>query len=366
MPTKEDILDSIANMTVLELSELLKDFEEKFGVTAAAPVAVAAAAPGRWRRRGRRRGGEGRVRRRPHRGRRQEDPGHQGGARADEPRPQGGQGPRRRCPQPRPGEGVQGGRREGQGRPRGGRRQGRAQVADPPHALHEGPAARPGLRRRVSGSRRARDGAAGTTHSDRLPGDLGDAVEVLVVVQDASGRRARPRRRRRGPRCPRPGAAPVRQLALDLDRPVERVVADGDAGNSRRSRSSSSWSAAGPGAEEQLQVDEAAGGDRHRPHRGCPPGAARRSWCTRASALVPGTGSSCSPSSRLWRQALVGGLAGSKSSPSCRRRRSSAGPGPAPGSPRASPRRSSRWWWRCRAAAGPARPARGRGAAPSS
>lgn len=41
MPTKEDILDSIANMTVLELSELLKDFEEKFGVTAAAPVAVA-------------------------------------------------------------------------------------------------------------------------------------------------------------------------------------------------------------------------------------------------------------------------------------------------------------------------------------
>ena len=45
MPTKEDILDSIANMTVLELSELLKDFEEKFGVTAAAPVAVAAAGP---------------------------------------------------------------------------------------------------------------------------------------------------------------------------------------------------------------------------------------------------------------------------------------------------------------------------------
>ena len=43
MATKEDILDSIANMSVLELSELLKEFEEKFGVTAAAPVAVAAA-----------------------------------------------------------------------------------------------------------------------------------------------------------------------------------------------------------------------------------------------------------------------------------------------------------------------------------
>ncbi|HMK63050.1 MAG TPA: 50S ribosomal protein L7/L12 [Acidimicrobiales bacterium] len=41
--TKEEILDGIAGLTVLELSELLKDFEEKFGVTAAAPVAVAAA-----------------------------------------------------------------------------------------------------------------------------------------------------------------------------------------------------------------------------------------------------------------------------------------------------------------------------------
>ena len=44
MATKEEILDAIAGMSVLELSELLKDFEEKFGVTAAAPVAVAVAA----------------------------------------------------------------------------------------------------------------------------------------------------------------------------------------------------------------------------------------------------------------------------------------------------------------------------------
>jgi large subunit ribosomal protein L7/L12 len=41
MATKEEILESISNMTVLELSELLKDFEERFGVTAAAPAAVA-------------------------------------------------------------------------------------------------------------------------------------------------------------------------------------------------------------------------------------------------------------------------------------------------------------------------------------
>ena len=46
MATKEEILDSIANLTVLELSELLKDFVERFGVTAAAPVAAAAAPAG--------------------------------------------------------------------------------------------------------------------------------------------------------------------------------------------------------------------------------------------------------------------------------------------------------------------------------
>ena len=43
MATKDEILESIANMTVLELKELLDAFEEKFDVTAAAPVAVAAA-----------------------------------------------------------------------------------------------------------------------------------------------------------------------------------------------------------------------------------------------------------------------------------------------------------------------------------
>ena len=45
MSTKEEILDAISNMTVLELSELLTEFEERFGVTAAAPVAAVAAAP---------------------------------------------------------------------------------------------------------------------------------------------------------------------------------------------------------------------------------------------------------------------------------------------------------------------------------
>lgn len=43
MATKDEILEAIANMTVLEVSELISAMEEKFGVTAAAPVAVAAA-----------------------------------------------------------------------------------------------------------------------------------------------------------------------------------------------------------------------------------------------------------------------------------------------------------------------------------
>ena len=42
---KEQIIEAIESMTVLELSELVKALEEKFGVSAAAPVAVAAAAP---------------------------------------------------------------------------------------------------------------------------------------------------------------------------------------------------------------------------------------------------------------------------------------------------------------------------------
>lgn len=43
--TKEEIKEAIKAMTVLELSELVKELEEEFGVTAAAPVSVAAAGP---------------------------------------------------------------------------------------------------------------------------------------------------------------------------------------------------------------------------------------------------------------------------------------------------------------------------------
>ena len=44
--SKDQILEAISNLTVIELKELLDAFEEKFGVTAAAPVAVAAVAAG--------------------------------------------------------------------------------------------------------------------------------------------------------------------------------------------------------------------------------------------------------------------------------------------------------------------------------
>ncbi len=44
--TKEDVVEFIANMTVLELSEFVKELEEKFGVSAAAPVAAAGAPAG--------------------------------------------------------------------------------------------------------------------------------------------------------------------------------------------------------------------------------------------------------------------------------------------------------------------------------
>ena len=44
--SKEDVIEFIANMTVLELSELIKELEEKFGVSAAAPVAMMAAGAG--------------------------------------------------------------------------------------------------------------------------------------------------------------------------------------------------------------------------------------------------------------------------------------------------------------------------------
>ncbi|WP_321530897.1 50S ribosomal protein L7/L12 [uncultured Desulfuromonas sp.] len=43
--TKEQVIEFIENMSVLELSELVKELEDKFGVSAAAPVAVAAAGP---------------------------------------------------------------------------------------------------------------------------------------------------------------------------------------------------------------------------------------------------------------------------------------------------------------------------------
>jgi large subunit ribosomal protein L7/L12 len=45
MATKEEVFDFIDNMTIMEMSNFIKEFEERYGVTAAAPVAAAAAGP---------------------------------------------------------------------------------------------------------------------------------------------------------------------------------------------------------------------------------------------------------------------------------------------------------------------------------
>mgnify|MGYP000019513692 CR=1 FL=1 len=88
--TKEEVVEFIANMTVLELSEFIKELEEKFGVSAAAPAAAMmvaapaeAAAPAEEK---------DRIRRHPEVRRRQQDRRHQGCPRPDRPRPEGSQG----------------------------------------------------------------------------------------------------------------------------------------------------------------------------------------------------------------------------------------------------------------------------------
>ena len=125
----DELLDQFKEMTLLELSEFIKQFEETFDVKAAAAGPVMMAAPGG--------GGGGGAEAEEEQSEfdvvltgagRQEDPGHQGGARAHQPGPEGGQGPGRRCAPDGPGEGHQGSRRQGEGDPRGRRSLGRGQV----------------------------------------------------------------------------------------------------------------------------------------------------------------------------------------------------------------------------------------------
>ena len=125
--TKEDVIEFIANMSVLELSELVKELEEKFGVSAAAPVAMMAAGPGEAG------GGEAargadRIRRHSHGCRRQENPGYQRSSRHHRLGVERRQGLGRRGPQTREGGHCQGRRRKDQGAARRSRRAGRNEV----------------------------------------------------------------------------------------------------------------------------------------------------------------------------------------------------------------------------------------------
>ena len=137
--TQDQLLEAIDKMTVLELSEFIKRFEERYGVTAAAPVAAAAAPAA----------GGAAAARPPRlaeeqteftaildRDRPEQDPGDQGRARADRPRPQGGQGPRRRVAEGRQGRRRPRRGREDQGRPRGaGRARSRSSSAREPSGV---------------------------------------------------------------------------------------------------------------------------------------------------------------------------------------------------------------------------------------
>ena len=96
----DQVLDIIKEMTILELRDLNQKIQDDFGITAAAPVAMAAAPAGaprgrRWRGPGRSRGREDRVHGRPQGYRREQDQRDQSGERGDDAGAEGGKGPGR-------------------------------------------------------------------------------------------------------------------------------------------------------------------------------------------------------------------------------------------------------------------------------
>src|SRR5882672_1805565 len=128
---KAEILDAISNMSVLELSNLIKDLEEKFGVSAAAATVAAAAPAG-----GGGGGGEDRVYGHAHRFRRKQGQRDQGGPRAHRARAEGSQGPGGWSAQAREGRRVQSGLGSNFEEVDRRRRQGRDQVTTAQTILH--------------------------------------------------------------------------------------------------------------------------------------------------------------------------------------------------------------------------------------
>ena len=120
--SKEQILESISNMTIMEVVDLVKMMEEKFGVTAAAPVAVAAAAAGGAAAPAAEEQTEFTVDPEGVPGR-EEGHRHQGDPRDHRPRPQGSEGPGRGRALDRQGRRLEGGLREVQEAARRRRRQ---------------------------------------------------------------------------------------------------------------------------------------------------------------------------------------------------------------------------------------------------
>ncbi len=111
--SRAEVVDYLANMTVLELSTLIKELEEKFGVSAAAPVAMMAAGPMAGG------GGSGggradRIRRDPDGLRPQQDPGDQGSPGRHQPGSERGQGSGGECAHHPERSGYQSGSRRSQ------------------------------------------------------------------------------------------------------------------------------------------------------------------------------------------------------------------------------------------------------------
>ena len=168
--SQDDLLEAIDKMTVLELSEFIKKFEERYGVTAAAPAAAAAApaAAGGGDAAAAAPRGADRVHRDPDRDRPEQDPGHQGRPRADRPRPQGGQGRRRRRAQGRQG------RRRPRTRPRRSRLPSKSRAARSRSSSHRPD--RPGGRCRLRALAHAPSSALAIVLARRLRLDAGPAA----------------------------------------------------------------------------------------------------------------------------------------------------------------------------------------------
>ena len=190
MANLDQLVDDLSTLTVLEAAELSKMLEEKWGVSAAAPVAVAAAGGGAAAADAGR--GADRVRRHPGRLRREEDQRDQGSPRDHRPRPEGGQRPGRGGAEGGQGRRQQGRSRQDQEAARRCGRDRRDQVDRDHDRSRHGGLAVPRRSRRVS-RRLRRRAAAVCVRSIRAAPDARRAARPCGVRLDVLSSRAQRR-----------------------------------------------------------------------------------------------------------------------------------------------------------------------------